>query len=480
MVRHRIPSSSAGDGRGGHDRDPRGLHKKSKKNANSGNTLIFLVKLCCILVAVGVAAYFAYQGYLQTRVHTPLSLPHAVDKSGLQVPERYWGSYRPGVYFGLKTRSPADLLFGLMWMIPDKIKPNDLGLRHWCEQGDNLDTYGWLQHDGRSFGVQEIQDRGLTISTSFLKNLESDKSGGQWSARITVDKSSAKSKTKSVTLFLYAGMDEKSSDFTLRPILSEGQNSEMTGIVGKTSSLDDFRLNFFSENGVTQSFYSLIDTPGPQKFTESVMQRLRLFQMGSKRIIGLDSEHLRSSDPNLIVYQVNAELPFKIDITFNPSKEHADPPLAESYTKALELKQRDFNNQFVQSFGLQSFNDDQIRFAQAAMSNMIGGIGYFYGHSLVQSKYQDYPVRYWDGPLFTAVPSRSFFPRGFLWDEGFHNLLISKWDKRLSADIIAHWLDMMNVEGKIIYNSPKKNIFLAEFRNVQGGDLKLSVNFKPA
>merc|ERR1712029_996934 len=230
-----------------------------------------------------------------------------------------------------------------MWMIPDQIRQDNLGLRHWCEQGDNLKSFGWLQHDGESFGLQEIQDRGLRLKTSFVKS--SDMS---WTSRIQVEQERGKS--KEVSLFLYAGMDENAIGYKWKPILSE--NGQVVGIVGKTLELGDFQLNFHTENAqIKQSYYSLIESDGPQKFTDNVMQRLRLFNDGKNRSIGLDSQHMRSESPNLIVYQINVQVPFEIDVTLKSAVSDAPEQTGQAYTDALNAKQTQFNERFEETFG---------------------------------------------------------------------------------------------------------------------------------
>lgn len=50
---------------------------------------------------------------------------------------------------------------------------------------------------------------------------------------------------------------------------------------------------------------------------------------------------------------------------------------------------------------------------------------------------------------FTGSPSRKLFPRGFLWDDGFHNILICKIDKEICKEILKSWLSGMDENGWI-------------------------------
>lgn len=55
-----------------------------------------------------------------------------------------------------------------------------------CQQQDNLKKYGWIEHDGVNFGVQEIMDVNMKITTSFVKR-QGGLNGGDWTNRIDVE-----------------------------------------------------------------------------------------------------------------------------------------------------------------------------------------------------------------------------------------------------------------------------------------------------
>lgn len=72
---------------------------------------------------------------------------------------------------GFKTRTfPEAVAAGLMWHGGDGHGRVE-ALRHECSEGDGLGPYGWVEHDGVSYGKQEVADKGANVRlvTSMVK-----------------------------------------------------------------------------------------------------------------------------------------------------------------------------------------------------------------------------------------------------------------------------------------------------------------------
>ena len=91
-------------------------------------------------------------------------------------------------------------------------------------------------------------------------------------------------------------------------------------------------------------------------------------------------------------------------------------------------------------------------FAKETLSNLFGGMGHFYGRIRIldESDPSGKTWYYYDpAHLFTCTPSRPYFPRGFLWDEGFHSQLTCQWSKMICMDILSHWFNSVKENGWI-------------------------------
>lgn len=252
-------------------------------------------------------------------------------------------------------------------------------------------------------------------------------------------------------------MDELSKG-SIQP---SNKDTKITGIRGETPGLGDFTIKIVVNSGTVEheSYLSTV-APGLHLLKETVVSALRLAQdrpNGPKKVVLagelLPMQGSAKKKPNFISTQLTVKLPFSFDVVFESSSFEARPNslVGNVYSDALLWHQRKFGQRFEETFKLEEkgYGFDEVKFAEATLSNMMGSIGYFYGTSRVQSSYTKEPVPYWKAPLYSVVPSRSQFPRGFLWDEGFHGFLVAAWDLNIELDIMSYWFDLMNVEGWI-------------------------------
>ncbi|KIK79717.1 glycoside hydrolase family 63 protein [Paxillus rubicundulus Ve08.2h10] len=410
-----------------------------------------------------------------------------------------WGAYRPGLYFGLRPRLPQSLLTGLIWFGTQNYQ-SLAKTRHACDQGDGLDTYTWTTFDPRQGGVQVLRDspNNVEITTELLK-VPGGQHGGSWAARVKGKPIDPAYPSRISTIF-YVGLEGLGGI----DLITDEDEHGIDGPIefsGATPDLDEFTIRIvdgFDNRALTTGPHSEVfaDRLGKSHFVglrvdpgqvwtakEFIMQSL-LKRAGPIAEQYRQAEH--APDPsfvlqlpdetvtasNLFAVQKLFDGEFEFDVFFESSSasQKLDSSTIDHGIAALLSS---FNHRFEahfptpESFAVSDYEGLQT-FSKAITSNLLGGVGYFYGNSIVdqgfayewdqedEDGYEDEDEIHEDHKgaritepraLLTATPSRSFFPRGFYWDEGFHLLHIGEWDNDLSLEILKDWINLIDENG---------------------------------
>ncbi|XP_077227087.1 mannosyl-oligosaccharide glucosidase GCS1-like isoform X2 [Tasmannia lanceolata] len=440
-------------------------------NVNLKSLLGFGILAFLIIVFIIYYHFDTVEEVQKLRVITPLPAPKMMDLPQFQGDHKeslYWGTYRSLVYLGIRARTPRSLIAGLMWI---GVKDGQYFMRHVCQDSDGLSKYGWTHHNGRDYGHQVLVDQELTLTTSFLKaKMNGSGYGGDWAVQVGVqnDKSRLDDDLwRTAHLFFYLADEEGYAISIDRELLSFHGSTLLA--FGSHDDVGGWELHLDSSDNL-EVHYSGFRSRHMHNLTELFQETLGVH---ARRIGRLQLPDTSEHSPNIVVFQVSGKNPFKIDIAFVSGTDSKNPRVEEriksltgaQLTNRLNEKQNDFEDKYRRCFNLtDKVDSESMIVGRAAIGNLLGGIGYFYGSSKIalpkDSNLENGNsfVPYWPAALYTAVPSRSFFPRGFLWDEGFHQLLIWRWDIGICLDIIGHWLDLMNIDGWI----PREQILGAE------------------
>ncbi|KAK3685927.1 glycoside hydrolase family 63 protein [Podospora appendiculata] len=408
-----------------------------------------------------------------------------------------WGPYRPNLYFGVRPRIPKSLMAGLMWGKVDTYDDIQSTIRYTCEQNDGMKGYGWDEYDTRRGGIQSIRDNvnGIELTTSFVK-VPGGAHGGSWAARIKGQLNDDAPQDRKTIVILYVTQEGLGELEALEGDDKFGYDDDVT-LQGSSAALGDYKLVVTRGTGKQPtSDHRLSEFRGPGQTVVQSLSYAEELLWQAKAVVfkqlkeGVDwlvqnkydntdappppwqVYHLtnRPGAGNVQIVQKVFEGNFEFDILFSSASAGKELTSAD-LTREIKETTESFGERFASVFSFKApFTAEKYKkFGRSMFSNLIGGIGYFYGESIVDRsyapEYDEDNEGFWEdaaeargrqqqapeGPyeLFTSIPSRPFFPRGFLWDEGFHLMPIADWDIDLTMEIVTSWFNLMDDDGWI-------------------------------
>ncbi|CAI5759544.1 unnamed protein product [Candida verbasci] len=410
-----------------------------------------------------------------------------------------WGPYRSALYFGIRPRIPRSLLSGLMWFSADNYQ--SIGkIRHFYEQNDDMSKANWIEYDPRIGGRQIIKDNenhvditidfvkshdglswGVKIDSKFHEGYKDKKIAFVWYSGLEGEKrSELDSDEKERTGFLklentknnlgyegdikFVGISEELGAFELTINDGPDTNKHPKGNPDLNSELDPRKTHHYSLTVPDDNVWQARDI-FMTMLQESIKELIERF--GAVEKIPPENlfilRDLQNFEGNLHfiekIYQGDCEFDIIYDNALTPQSQKINSKnLATKINDALKA----FEEKFQLNFKINAPFDSlpkYTEFAKELLSGLLGGLSYVYGDHLVDREtifdddsFESYQLNgAFEGPheLFTLVPSRPFFPRGFYWDEGFHLMPLLQYDSDLVLDIIKSWFNLIDEDGWI-------------------------------
>lgn len=367
--------------------------------------------------------------------------------------------------------------------------------------------YGWDEYDARTGGTQSIHDEvnQIDLTTSFVK-IPGGEHGGSWAARIKGELHLGAPKDTKTMLFYYVNQEGDGELSVSNSSSDQGFEGDVE-LKGSSEALGEYSMRFTKGKGKhpSDSHALLTHRRGDTTLVSSMNIPEQHSWQGQAILFGQMKEAvtevqdiLDPEDPpspwqvyripntpgaaNSHLIQKTFEGPFEFDVIFS-SGSSGKEITSEDVTAQIMKTSMSFGERFKSVFDLKApFNADKYqKFGKSMFSNLLGGIGYFYGEQLIDRsyapEYDEEDDGFWEqaaearalkkqkleGPyeLFTSIPSRPFFPRGFLWDEGYHLAPIADWDIDIVLEIVNSWYKTMDDDGWI----PREQILGPEARS---------------
>lgn len=345
-----------------------------------------------------------------------------------------WGTYRPQIYFGLRPRLPESLLTGLAWFGLQDYSDFQ-HIRHQCSDQDGMKGFTWKYHDGRQFGIQEINDNenNYRIETSFLKVDTANKNGGSWGARISgfvMDPT----KPASLTTFWYTAIESLESQLGLETEMDPGHGIERDipiRLTGTAAGIGDFALRIeepdaasgnanaqgnrfvthpsgsataddYAETvGKSHIFGKRVPVESVWKSKEIIQNDIMIRVQQAVQTYGKDKMPdpaltLSLSDqvaPGSTIFAVQKS--FTGNFTFDVFFDSASTPRGErlssaGLTHALRASRQAYDVRFEHALhlGSKNYSAQYIEFARDLTSSITGGIGFYHGSAIVDRSFR--------------------------------------------------------------------------------------------